>query len=108
MLIKIDSNDIGKVGYSFDNGIRLSVIWGPCTYSDNYDMAFEELRAKHNASSATVEIMQTEGDPKFQRWLAKKFGHPRLDEDIDPVGYIDVKFLLEILEMADNKSFLEN
>lgn len=36
-IVLIDSAKSGKVGFTFENGERLSIVWDACTYSDNHN-----------------------------------------------------------------------
>lgn len=102
MLVKLDSSRMGKIGYNFDNGIRLSVIFDSMTYSDNYDLMPEKQKEQGFVNSKTMEIWQTEGNPAFGKWLNRKFCDYRGD---DPIGYVDVKHLPAILKRADSKVY---
>lgn len=101
-MVKIDGGT-ARVGFTFDNGVRLSVVFGPCTYSDNYNMDFEVQPEQGYAESTTVEIMQTEGNPALNAWIHRKYG--TYNGKSDPIGYVPVKHLPAILKRAASKVY---
>lgn len=105
-LVKIDSGGIGKVGFNFSNGVRLSVIFSAMTYSDNYNGNFDIQRKEGFVESKTVEIMQTDGNPALNRWIHRKYGD--YDGGSDPIGYVPVEHLPAILKRAASKLYAVN
>lgn len=102
MLIKVDSNGMGHVGYAFDNGVRVSVTFNTMTYSDNYHNRADRVNIPF-LESKTVEVMQTEGNMAFNAWIHRTFGE--YDGKGDPIGYVDVKHIPAILKRADSKVY---
>lgn len=101
----ISSTGRAKFAIEFYNGIRVSIIFGSMTYSDNNDEDWieasvltpelEKLGMKaqpHQITSHTVEIMVF-GHDEFTEWFADKYGG-------NPAGYLSVDLIPNILQRA--------
>lgn len=94
---------INKFQMNFPNGNWLSTVWGPCTYSDNYDLeppTNDEIVTMFKAPlwSNTVEIMFTCGDE-----LRTKILEEYNDGIEDPIGYLPQNKWLEIVNLLANE-----
>lgn len=90
---------INKFQMNFPNGNWISTVWGAMTYSDNYNLDIPlggELKdfSSKGLFSNTVEIMFTCPDRLRKRILKKYNGGNE-----DPVGYLDQKSWLEIVNL---------
>jgi hypothetical protein len=107
MITRIDSYGIARIGYTFDNGVRLSIIFTDMSYSDNYDLWKREgFDKKHDSfTSTTVEILQTDGNKALNGWISKHYGQYESRED--PIAYVPVSALPAILKRADSQVYKE-
>lgn len=107
MLVRVDSHKIGHCGYTFSNGVRVSITFAPMTYSDNNDIWQKDKEGRETwqqpMKSTTVEVMQTDGNPALNRWIHKRFGD--YEGDSDPIAYVSVEHIPAILKRAGSKVY---
>lgn len=90
---KIKGLDNGQIRFSFDNGVEISIVWAPCSYSDNYNTHFD-FTGKQMLESSTVEIMVISGASTDEIMGDGKEDSVR--------GYVPVSELFTILQRCKN------
>lgn len=102
---KLSSHGKARFAIEFDNGVRLSFIWGAMTYSDNHDKDWiaphalsDDLKAlgmgpePDRISSTTVEIMAF-GPAEFTEFFEEKYNG-------NPAMYVPVHKIPSIMQRA--------
>ncbi len=84
----------------FPNGNWLSTIWGPMTYSDNYDVEYNDLEKLMSEPlwSDTVEILFSCGD-ELRHKILEKYN----EGGDDPIGYLTQDKWLEIVNLLSQE-----
>lgn len=96
--MRITNHKDNGVFLQFDNGICLSTIWGWGSYSENHDWhpkgdtSLDNVFKKIEEGSHNVEIMFTDGDPKFIKKMCIKY------DGENPIGYLDLNDWLDIVQ----------
>ncbi len=98
MITKVESFRKATIRYYFDNGNALSIIFGPYSYTDNYDNVLQPRSDESPISSTTVEI-KPEGNKSFIRWMENEY------DGVDVCGYVPVSELPYIMKRADSKAY---
>jgi hypothetical protein len=94
----------GGIHWDFDNGNHISTTWAPYSYSDNYDMDFEDIttvtygRIEPPLKSTTVEIM-IDCSPKLLKRLEKKYN----DGNMQPFNRIGINDMLDIIKKVSKE-----
>ena len=88
----------------FDNGFKVSTIWGSGSYSENYNIDYklpiDEQFAKHEDGSGTVEVYFTDipkGGERLHKSLLKKYN----DEYEQPIGNLKVKDWMDLIQKVN-------
>lgn len=100
MITKVSSHRKANVVYWFDNGNNVRIVFGPGSYSENYEVGYE-ARLDSNLESETVEIHVT-GDA-FIRWMDRRYAGPGA---YGIYSYIPVCEIPLILKRADSRQYV--
>lgn len=96
-----ESHQKGAFKLTFSNGVAVSVIWKPGSYSDNHNVFNGTQDINHDwlmgldsqkpTVSSTAEVMVTD-DPtgRATKYMERHFGY-------NPAGYLSVDNVMEIL-----------
>lgn len=95
--MKINNWREGSIVLSFDNGLEMSIIWGPGSYTSNHDADFSREPFEKPVVSGDVEIMFRGDWPAnaVSRILERDF-----PSDDGVAGYIPVEKIFELAAIA--------
>ena len=85
------------IHFWFPHGNGISTVWGTGTYSENHDYREGKIPFGYNTflESNNVEIMILKCPNKLLKKIEKKYN----DGSQQPIGYLNIKKWLEIINM---------